>query len=264
MAEGPPHAQRAVLLLALFLSLLGHGFLALILSRIEVAKQDERRSKIALKVVEKEPPKRKAQEPAPIEIPYQQPPPPSQPTPISPRPRQIRKQQLPGPPKPPQPQKALEQGPPAPKPSSELPSFGIRLENIAPGPGLKVPVGETLKTAPREVREDPKLPRLQGSEGAGIKTEPISTVDEMPKVIADSVAEYPEEARRLGIQGKVVLELLVDENGNVASARVLRSLHKELDQAALKAAKGLRFTPARRGGKAVSVRIPYTYVFVLE
>lgn len=154
--------------------------------------------------------------------------------------------------------------PPVPPPSPR--SFGIRLENAvqaAPGTGVPVPVGESLAVSPPA----PPKPRLTAPGGTGDgegSTTPVAAVQEMPKVVGDSVAEYPGEARRLGIQGKVVLDVVVDEAGSVARARVLRSLHPLLDEAALRAAKGLRFRPGRVGGRPVAVKIPYTYVFVLE
>lgn len=104
-----------------------------------------------------------------------------------------------------------------------------------------------------------------GGTGDGMgDTTPVAAVQEMPRLLGDSVAEYPEEARRLGLQGKVVLEVVVDESGRVDRARVLKTLHPLLDEAALRAAKGLRFRPGQVDGKPTKVKIPYTYVFVLE
>lgn len=126
---------------------------------------------------------------------------------------------------------------------------------------MPVPVGESLAVSPPA----PPRPRLTAPGGTGDgATTPVAAVQEMPKVVGDSVAEYPAEARRLGVQGKVVLEVVVDESGRVARARVLRSLHPLLDEAAVRAAKGLRFRPGRVDGRPVVVKIPYTYVFVLD
>lgn len=86
----------------------------------------------------------------------------------------------------------------------------------------------------------------------------------MPKLLRDSIAEYPADVRRLGVQGRVVLELTVDEDGRVAAARVLKSLHPKLDEAATVAARALRFAPGTLDDRPVRVRIPYSYVFVLE
>jgi TonB family protein len=62
----------------------------------------------------------------------------------------------------------------------------------------------------------------------------------------------------------VVVSLLIDEEGHVANARVLKPLDPRLDKATLAVVSRLRFSPARVGGKAVQVRIPYTFTFVLD
>jgi outer membrane receptor protein involved in Fe transport len=61
----------------------------------------------------------------------------------------------------------------------------------------------------------------------------------------------------------VTLELLVDEQGQVAEAQVVQAPEEpRLVQAAQAAAPGLRFTPATLGGTPVAVRLPFVYRFV--
>jgi TonB family protein len=80
-----------------------------------------------------------------------------------------------------------------------------------------------------------------------------------PSLLADSPAVHPPEAS--AETREVELELLVDEQGEVAEARVTRSAGTAFDEAALHAAAGLRFHPARLGGEPVSVRLPFLYRF---
>ncbi|MEY4577319.1 MAG: hypothetical protein RL701_2022, partial [Pseudomonadota bacterium] len=61
--------------------------------------------------------------------------------------------------------------------------------------------------------------------------------------------QYTEEARRAGVEGRVVLELTVDENGVVTAARVIDGLGHGLDEAAVAAAKNMRFAAASDGGR---------------
>jgi TonB family protein len=154
------------------------------------------------------------------------------------------------------------------KPSSDVVtgrtfhSFGIRLENTPQaqeGKGIPVQKGETLKTHP-EAQQQEKQKDAKSEE----TTVAVATVTVMPRLLRDSKPEYPEEAKKRGVEGKVVLELIVDERGEVAFARVLKSLDPTLDAAALNAAKGLRFSPATKDGTPVSVKITYTFAFVLE
>jgi len=63
---------------------------------------------------------------------------------------------------------------------------------------------------------------------------------------------YTEEARHARIEGRVRLELLVNEQGEITSVRVVSGLGYGLDEAALAAAQRLHFTPATRCGRAVA------------
>jgi protein TonB len=74
---------------------------------------------------------------------------------------------------------------------------------------------------------------------------------------------YTEEARRAHIEGRVLLELSVDDEGTVTAARVLSGLGYGLDEAAVAAAKNLRFAAATSGGRAVSSRFILAMRFVL-
>jgi TonB family protein len=64
---------------------------------------------------------------------------------------------------------------------------------------------------------------------------------------------YTEEARRAGIQGVVLLSIVVDENGQPQSIRVTRSLDPGLDQKAIEALSQWRFRPGQKDGKPVPV-----------
>ncbi|MFY0567489.1 TonB-dependent receptor domain-containing protein [Archangium lansingense] len=81
-----------------------------------------------------------------------------------------------------------------------------------------------------------------------------------PSLLADSPAAWPEGLE--GTAGEVGLELLIDEQGHVADVTVVQApAEARLTEAALAAARGLRFTPATMGGVSVSVRLPFVYRF---
>ncbi|PAP74679.1 energy transducer TonB, partial [Rubrivirga marina] len=73
--------------------------------------------------------------------------------------------------------------------------------------------------------------------------------------------EYPEMARRVGIEGQVVVQFVVDERGNVVDPIVLRSPNELLSEAALKAVRESQFTPGQQRGRPVKVRfaVPVTF-----
>ncbi|WP_407659986.1 TonB family protein [Hyalangium gracile] len=103
---------------------------------------------------------------------------------------------------------------------------------------------------------------------AGFELEAGGTADagtgpafQAPTLLADSPASYPRELATEQVTGTVRLELLLDEAGEVESATLVEGPHPLLDDAALHAAMGLRFTPALLDGQPVPVRIGFEYRF---
>jgi len=84
-----------------------------------------------------------------------------------------------------------------------------------------------------------------------------------PKLVEKVTPIYTREAMRAGVQGEVHLEAVIREDGTVGDLRVTRSLDTQfgLDEAALRAAAGWRFEPARRAGTPVPVRVTLVLEF---
>jgi len=83
-----------------------------------------------------------------------------------------------------------------------------------------------------------------------------------PEVGHNPPPEYPPEARRRRIEGRVLLEAEISEDGIPERVRIAESSgHAELDGAAAEAVGRWRFRPARRGGRAVAwtVRVPVRF-----
>ncbi|MAA77855.1 MAG: hypothetical protein CL916_01240, partial [Deltaproteobacteria bacterium] len=57
-----------------------------------------------------------------------------------------------------------------------------------------------------------------------------------------------------GIEGTVKIVIDIDENGNVAAARLKKSLHPDADKACLDSWKQARFRPAQQDGEPIGVR----------
>ena len=75
---------------------------------------------------------------------------------------------------------------------------------------------------------------------------------------------YTEAARRARIQGFVVIEAVIDRQGNVTEARVLKPLPLGLDLAALEAVKRWKFRPGTLNGQPVPVYYNLTVNFQLQ
>ena len=74
-----------------------------------------------------------------------------------------------------------------------------------------------------------------------------------PRVIESTPAPYTESARAEGIEGSVVLMVLVRRDGSVGAASVSEGLEESLDQSALRAVNEWKFAPALRNGRTVEV-----------
>lgn len=74
-----------------------------------------------------------------------------------------------------------------------------------------------------------------------------------PRILESTPAPYPESARARGIEGRVVLMVLVRRDGSVGDASVSEGLDPSLDQSALRTVKEWMFVPALRNGKTVEV-----------
>lgn len=84
-----------------------------------------------------------------------------------------------------------------------------------------------------------------------------------PRLVKEVVPIYPEEARKAGVEGIIILEAKADEQGNVVDARVLRSV-PALDQAALDAIRQWKYEPMIIGGKPRKVVFTVTVRFALK
>ncbi len=65
--------------------------------------------------------------------------------------------------------------------------------------------------------------------------------------------QYTEVARKARIEGMVIIEAIIDQNGNVTDARILKGLPLGLDQGALDAVKRWKFRPGTLNGQPVPV-----------
>src|SRR5207249_4488609 len=96
-------------------------------------------------------------------------------------------------------------------------------------------------------RRDPEQPSTAGNDAPAANSRGTTP----PELIAGREAEYPTSAMADGVTGTVELKIIVDPEGFVARALVVRSSgDRRLDAAAIRAALAWRYQPARRGRRA--------------
>lgn len=118
---------------------------------------------------------------------------------------------------------------------------------------------EATTIAPTEFAEITKKPDL-----TEVPVVPFWKVEVKPKPEYIPQPPYPEAARLAEIEGTVVVEALVDVDGKIIEARVLKSSgNPALDEAAVKAARDARFSPARQRDMFVRVWVSIPFRFTL-
>jgi protein TonB len=131
--------------------------------------------------------------------------------------------------------------------SAAFTNLGLTLDSSS-SDGLAVPIAAKLVAPPpvAPVAAKPKL--LIAKRTAPECVEPLVK----PRPLALVRPSYTDDARRARIEGRLRIELAVDDQGLVTHAKVLDSLGHGLDEAALAAARDLRFAPATRCKTPVS------------
>lgn len=94
-------------------------------------------------------------------------------------------------------------------------------------------------------------------------------VEQMPELKGgmaklQSSVTYPEMARKAGIEGRVTVQFIVNENGQVENAKVVRGIGGGCDEEALKAVQNAEFTPGMQRGRPVRVQYALSINFRLD
>jgi protein TonB len=143
--------------------------------------------------------------------------------------------------------------------TGDSPVFGISMESTSTvGGGPALPVGNTAKPA---VGAGSAAPVPKGVAGTVADYE----ATKLPLPQGRCSGKYTDEARAAGIEGTVVLDLVVGADGRVSEIHVVTGLGHGLDQAAIAALRDCRFTPGEQAGKPVGVRVRgFKIRFVME
>ena len=105
-------------------------------------------------------------------------------------------------------------------------------------------------------------PGSGGGTGGG-PYRPGSGIDP-PSLLREVKPSYTDQGRRQGVEGDVVLEIVVRRDGSVGDVKVLRRLGAGLDQKAIDAVRQWRFAPARRLGAPIDVVVEVAVEFKLR
>ena len=158
-----------------------------------------------------------------------------------------------------------------PPPTGSEPSGGtpvLTMEDVAPS-GTGTPVGKGKRTPGTTGKGGSGTGTGSGDgAGSGPPDKPVSVATiktrAMPRGDYSYIADYPAEARRLGLEGPIRVRLVVDDTGKVKAAVLLNKLGGGLDELALERAKKIEFDPAKdTDDKPVTSVVVWTFNMTL-
>jgi len=162
-----------------------------------------------------------------------------------------------------------------PKPREEKPPEAERAEDPLPPdpaapklaePDPTEPIHEQAPARPARESTSDEVAQAPSTSGPAPAVAPKQAkIDAPPKPNKAIKPDYPKGARQRGEQGDVVLEIRVNAAGIVDRVDVVSSCgFSELDEAAVRAARAARFTPAKSGGSPVASTARLTLAFKLR
>jgi TonB family protein len=116
---------------------------------------------------------------------------------------------------------------------------------------------------PRSVRSGTFGRQETAPRNRTVKKLPREEPDEPVEIVSKPTPAYTEEARRLRVEGVVLLEVLFEASGRLRVLRVLQGLGHGLDEAAVEATHNIKYKSARREGRAVDHTATLRVVFQL-
>jgi len=129
----------------------------------------------------------------------------------------------------------------------------------APPPTPPTPT-ESNGPSDADVMSQPPPPPTEGNV--------FTVVEEMPAPVGGMAAvqqrvQYPDVAKRAGIEGRVVVQFVVDTDGTPRNLQVVRGIGGGADEEALRVIQETTFTPGMQRGQAVPVRLSWPITFRL-
>jgi TonB family protein len=110
----------------------------------------------------------------------------------------------------------------------------------------------------------PPPPPVSQNDSFAAPPDSLPPIDSMPRLLEFIKADYPADCVKKGLEGDVLLDLVVDTLGRVDSVAIVKGFLPQLDTNAAVAVKKFRFTPAKAGGVAVPVIMQYMYHFSIQ
>lgn len=132
----------------------------------------------------------------------------------------------------------FQRPPPPARPSIPIESEDEDIPDDLTIEETEVDFSETLENLPPPEEDEPIVP--------------FFALSEKPEVVRQAKPDYPELARKAGIEGRVTVKVLINTKGDVEKVEVVKG-HPMLDDAAVESAKQWKFKPGKQRDRTVKV-----------
>lgn len=131
-------------------------------------------------------------------------------------------------------------------------------------------MSQSIAPVIQDIEEENIIIEAPAEENIQIEDEALPPPDQFvpfetaPAAVSRPQPEYPELARRAGLEGTVYVKILVDKEGRVRDAILLRDVGGGLGEAAVEAVRKWVYTPAIQNNRPVAVWVSQPVVFSLR
>jgi TonB family protein len=104
-----------------------------------------------------------------------------------------------------------------------------------------------------------------GKAGQGIVAyQPFHRLEKVPSFKIQKDPAYPLAARSAGVETRVVVEVYINDQGNVDDVKLIKSGGAGFDEAVIEAVQGSSFEPGMKDGRTVASKVQIPYIFKLK
>lgn len=137
------------------------------------------------------------------------------------------------------------------EPEIELPDFRVDLTDV------KIPDPVDM-----DMPDDEPAPEYVTY--AEVMPEPVGGYEAFYKFVSKNL-KYPSQAKKLGIEGKVYVQFIVDEHGNISDVEIARGIGAGCDEEVLRVMKNApKWHPGKQRAVPVKVRMMIPIIFTLK
>ena len=146
------------------------------------------------------------------------------------------------------------------EPASATPTNTVQPAQPEMAPVTPVAVEETVN----EQVPEPQDSRTKVYESVEQMPEFPGGIEALVKFLQENI-KYPAQAAANKIEGRVIVQFIIEKTGEVGDVQVVRSVNEELDAEAVRVVKSMpKFTPGRQDGKDVAVWFTLPISFKLQ